>query len=59
MGAELESSQSKGPPGTILGLGLGMGIQMGHDGRFYASMGGQTMPTANTEPLSPNTGKVG
>ena len=26
-----------------MGLGLGMGIQMGPDGRFYASMGGQTM----------------
>ena len=27
-----------------MGLGLGMGIQMGNDGRFYASMGGVTMP---------------
>lgn len=26
-----------------MGLGLGMGIQMGTDGRFYASMGGVTM----------------
>lgn len=26
-----------------MGLGHGMGIQMGHDGRFYASMGGHTM----------------
>ena len=30
-----------------MGLGLGMGIQMGPDGRFYASMGGQTMPGTN------------
>ena len=34
-----------------MGLGLGMGIQMGTDGRFYASMGGVTMhgsgPAAN------------
>ena len=28
-----------------MGLGLGMGIQMGSDGKFYASMGGITMPT--------------
>ena len=27
-----------------MGLGLGMGIQMGADGKFYASMGGVTMP---------------
>ena len=27
-----------------MGLGLGMGIKMGNDGRFYASMGGVTMP---------------
>ena len=34
---------------TMMGLGLGMGIQMGPDGRFYASMGGQTMPTAPSD----------
>lgn len=28
----------------VMGLGLGMGIQMGSDGKFYASMGGVTMP---------------
>ena len=28
-----------------MGLGLGMGIQMGSDGKFYASMGGVSMPT--------------
>ena len=28
-----------------MGLGLGMGIQMGSDGKFYASMGGVTMPS--------------
>ena len=29
----------------VMGLGLGMGIQMGSDGKFYASMGGVTMPS--------------
>jgi hypothetical protein len=40
----------------IMGLGLGMGIKMGNDGRFYASMGGVTMPGGsdqmNNEPSS-------
>ena len=31
-----------------MGLGLGMGIQMGTDGRFYASMGGVTMHGSGT-----------
>ena len=35
-------------PTTVMGLGLGMGIQMGSDGRFYASMGGVTMPNSNS-----------
>jgi len=39
-----------------MGLGLGMGIKMGNDGRFYASMGGVTMPGGseqiNYEPSS-------
>ena len=32
-----------------MGLGLGMGIQMGSDGKFYASMGGVTMPTSGPQ----------
>ncbi len=39
---------------TMIGLGLGMGIQMGPDGRFYASMGGQTMPTGPSDLQMPN-----
>ena len=31
------------PTTTIMGLGLGMGIQMGNDGKYYASMGGMRM----------------
>ena len=36
------------PETTVMGLGLGMGIKMGVDGRFYASMGGVTMPSQVT-----------
>ncbi len=39
---------------TMIGLGLGMGIQMGPDGRFYASMGGQMMPTGPSDLQMPN-----
>ena len=37
-----------------MGLGLGMGIQMGSDGRFYASMGGVTMPNNAGESDQPS-----
>ncbi len=35
----------------VMGLGLGMGIQMGSDGKFYASMGGVSMPTTGVPKL--------
>ena len=38
-----------------MGLGLGMGIQMGTDGRFYASMGGVMMPNSSTAESSEET----
>ena len=38
-----------------MGLGLGMGIQMGNDGRFYASMGGVTMHGSGTAADNQNT----
>ena len=45
-------------PTTVMGLGLGMGIQMGSDGRFYASMGGVTMPSSShsAQPVTPQGG---